>query len=156
MLIPYDDYLDGEMWPSESSTMSGTGPGVETKWVGDMPPQYAASALGKVIRWARDSAVTEQEIHRAEDRVRASRLGQLLAARALSIDDFTITEYVMAHGGLQDKQYEYLDTRETARIIATGMLRTESVLDPEDIGRLAVHIAHHLVSEQLALTRAGS
>lgn len=154
MLIPYDDYLDGEEWPSESSTMAGTGSVIETKWVGDMPPQYAASALNKLVKWARDSAVTAQEIAREEDRVRASRLGQLLAARALSIDDFTITEYVQAHGGLPDKQYEYLDTRETARTLAFGMLSTTSPLDAEDVGRLAVHMANWLAQDQgLALTK---
>lgn len=156
MLIPYDDFLDGEDWPSESKTMSSSGNGYETSWVGDMPPQYAASALGKLIKWARDSAVTAQEIARQEDRVRASTLGQRLAARALSIDDFTITEYVMAHGGLQDKEYPTLDARETSLALLRGLMSTQSCLDPEDMGRMAVHLTISIGNEGLGLTKVST
>ncbi len=154
MLIDYNNYLDGELWPSESKTYAGSEAEISTIWVGDMPPQYAASAMGKLVRWARDSAIAEQEIARAEDRVRASRLGQLLAARALSIDDFTITEYVMAHGGLPEKDYPALDLRETARVLAIGMLTKGAPLEPDDIGNLAVSLSTWLATDQgLALTK---
>ncbi len=153
MLIDYNAYLDGDDWPSESTTMAGTGSQIETKWVGDMPPQYAASALAKLVRWARDSAVTAQEIDQEEHRVRASRLGQLLAARALSIDDFTLTEYVMSHGAAQPST-TYLDKRELAVALVYSLLPMQSLeMDPEQIGSLAVHVAGHVYEQGYGLVK---
>lgn len=80
----YEGYLHGTLWPSLDTSAPSSGGYTE---VGEsMPPQYAAAALCKLVRWARfaprgETARYVDEAMR-EEFVRRSTLGVALAASA--------------------------------------------------------------------------
>src|SRR5687768_10446044 len=135
--INYDLYLDGDEWPSESSTEWSTAAEEyvpELRPVIDMPPQYAASALAKLVRWARDGGgPTEQGEYEEEWRVRNSRLGQLLSARACSINDFA--DLIAARNGRDS-----MGNHSVARALCIAILNTAD-MDPVAAARLASDVA---------------
>lgn len=81
----YEEYLYGVMWPA--STKTGiTHP--ELVPVESMPPQRAASALAKLVRWAVRSPTGELrllDIDTREETVRQTPLGIALAARCQNL-----------------------------------------------------------------------
>lgn len=83
---PYAGYLSGVVWPSNKAYGE-----TEHTYVEEMAPQHAASALAKLVRWARmapagDITMNPDEDTR-EEAVRQSRLGLALAARACNLTE---------------------------------------------------------------------
>lgn len=83
---PYAGYLSMAVWPSNATYGE-----VATSLVEEMAPQHAASALAKLVRWARtapegDITMNPDEDTR-EEAVRQSRLGHALAARACNLTE---------------------------------------------------------------------
>lgn len=86
VFAPYELYLDSEVWPSRQSANSP----VRTVHVFEdsLPPQHAAAAIAKLVRWAVHEPVGNiaqiADPVQREQEVRESRLGLALAARALN------------------------------------------------------------------------
>lgn len=86
---PYAPYLATNIWP----TLDKRTGALEQVLVDrdEMPPQYAASALAKLVRWARIAPEGETAHHGDEDSreeyVRSTALGKALAARAVNLDE---------------------------------------------------------------------
>jgi hypothetical protein len=80
---PYENHLDSHVWPGADKFVV-----VERD---EMPPQYAAAALAKLVRWARVHPVGEiATLHGEDEReeyVRKTRLGAALAARACNLEE---------------------------------------------------------------------
>lgn len=94
-LIDYEKYLDGDEWPSESKKAVVDERGfIEPQLVPvvDMPPQYAAAALHKLVKWAQEHGFNPQESEEYETKVRRSMLGKLLRRQALSIHDHVLDD----------------------------------------------------------------
>lgn len=89
--INYAAYLPGSVWPSDSKRTEHGHPAIVE--VATMAPQYAASALAQLVRWAVHSpaglVLEIDDVTAREEFVRRSHLGLALAARAqsLSLDD---------------------------------------------------------------------
>ena len=141
MQIDYSEYLDGDEWPSESADPIRDGDTYRpvTKAVYDMPPQYAASALHKLVRWARDGAHTLEQEDEEERAVRSSTLGRLLARKALSVDDF---ELYQEHG----IDREALSAHSLARALVKPIMSTVD-LPVSDVAKLAEGMALELSNE---------
>lgn len=81
----YQDYLQqGVYWPKDDPRLGR----VETTPIEDMAPQYAASALAKLLRWAYDHGYPALNIYDADERivyVRRSKLGLALMMRAIGL-----------------------------------------------------------------------
>lgn len=147
MNINYAEYFHGELWPSESKTTHVDEP--TTMWVGDMAPQYAASALFKMVRWVRERYPDVESVHRAEVEARNSRLGQVLSARALSIDDFTVTEYAPVPASV------HLSAVVLARALARELLKVEFTdFDPSQVGNLAMQVASGIYDKGYSLVES--
>ncbi len=150
MMIDYEKYLDGDVWPSESGHAQRDPLGIyepELKPVYDMPPQYASAALHKLVRWARDGSMTAEGEEREERRVRSSTLGRLLARKALGIDDF---ELYQEHG----VDNEALSAHQLARALARPIISTVD-LPISDVARLAEGIAVELSNEGFVTYKKG-
>jgi hypothetical protein len=87
IFAPYESYLDVVIWPSMDRQGEVTYTLVEEM----QAPQHAASALAKLVRWARYAPVGDICRHPDEDSreeaARDSRLGHALAARALNLSE---------------------------------------------------------------------
>lgn len=142
MIIDYTHYLVGDQWPSESGRAQRDPTGhydPELKPVYDMPPQYAASALHKLVRWARDGSMTLEQEDKMERVVRSSTLGRLLARKALGIEDF---ELYQEHGVDRDA----LSAHHLARALVKPIMATVD-LPVADVAKLAEGIALELSNE---------
>lgn len=155
-LIDYDQYLDGEFWPSESGQeYNQQTQSVEPELVAaaDMPPQYAVSALHKLVRWAVNGTLDPENEAKEEIRVRNSVLGRCLARRALSIDDFELSS---EHGveraplGAHDIAYELA----TQMLVGTKKTLIKR-MTPEEIGFLASTVAVGMIDEGYLVYRNG-
>lgn len=150
--IEYEDYLDGTYWPSESKTNREDYQGTpQTIWVGDMTPQNAASALAKLLRWARGGAATEAIAEEEVHRVRRTTLARALAAKATSDDDFAFPEEnteTMAPG-------PQMDIGELAREIVIGIAETaaEEDFNLDALGRVATSTARHMAGRGVRIYR---
>lgn len=136
MIIEYSDYLEGDLWPSESAKAVYDANGTynpELKPVIDMPPQYAAAALHKLVRWARDGAMSAEEEDEYERKVRSSTLGRLLARKALGIQDFDLYQ---EHGVDRDS----LSNVQAAKVICTELFEVAD-LEPVAAARLSMELA---------------
>lgn len=86
---PYAGYLHTNLWPS-INTYTGV---MEMTQVNrdEMAPQHAASALAKLVRWARTAPEGDLVHYPDEDsrevEVRSSPLGKALAARAVNLEE---------------------------------------------------------------------
>lgn len=145
MIINYEDYLEGDEWPSESAraVVDETGEiDPALKPVYDMPPQYAASALHKLVRWARDGAYTLEQEESEERRVRSSTLGRLLARKALGIEDFELySEHGVDQTCLGNQQAAKVLVQAIFNVadmeaVAAAKLATEVALDLNNSGYL--------------------
>lgn len=141
MEINYSKYLDGDEWPSESLAATVdpvTGeyePALEP--VIDMVPQKAVAALHKLIRWAREQEISVIGEERAENEVRNSTLGRLLARKALRIEDFDLYS---EHG----VDTQPLDTKSSAIVLVNSLLNVADLDHPQAAGRLAAEVARDL------------
>lgn len=105
---PYEGYLDHNMWPTWNPR---TG---EAKVVmvdrENMPPQYAAAALAKLVRWARIAPAGMIAMHPDEDsreyEVRSTTLGRALAARAVNLEPDTFFGMYGEFGVGEDADYK--------------------------------------------------
>lgn len=89
VFAPYAGYLGSLVWPSVGNDRSTiTLVNVERN---DMAPQYAASSLAKLVRWARVSPAGDIALYPDEDArenaVRVTRLGAALSARAVNLQE---------------------------------------------------------------------
>ena len=98
---PYAGYLSSAVWPSLDRDGD-----VITTVVEDMAPQHAASALAKLVRWARQAPAGDVARHHDEDSreyaARTSRLGQHLAARACNLTEELFHAVYGEFGALPD------------------------------------------------------
>lgn len=153
-LINYDAYLEGDEWPSESGHGSPDEHGryqPEMRPIYDMPPQYAASALHKLVRWARDGSMNAEQEDREERRVRSSTLGRLLARKALGIEDF---ELYSEHGVDRNA----LSAKQLSRHIAMVLLHPEHgivEMDGRAAGQLAYELATGMIDAGLTTYKEG-
>lgn len=149
MIIDYEKYLDGDEWPSESGRaahdLDGFHP--DMKPVYDMPPQYAAAALHKLVRWARDGAMSAEQEDEYEKRVRSSTLGRLLARKALGIEDF---ELYQEHG----IERSPLGNMQAAKVICTELFEVAD-LDPVAAARLSTELAVALNNDGFMIYKEG-
>lgn len=85
--VNYAQYLRGIDWPSDSTRDAVGQPGLVD--VATMTPQYAASALGKLVRWATHhpsgDMILIDDVTLREETARTSPLGLRLATRALGL-----------------------------------------------------------------------
>lgn len=79
----YTECFNHHQWPSLEN---GT---VRYSYVDEMAPQYAASALAKLRRWAFTQYVNDLDCERYWNEVQRTPLARALAARATSIEDLT-------------------------------------------------------------------
>lgn len=151
-VIDYSQYLDGDEWPSESqSTITSVGMKPMMQPVIDMPPQYAANALHKLVRWSRDGALTLEDEELYERQIRSSNLGRFLARRALGIEDFELyTEHGVDRESLSAKQLAYL-LLDVANTETMGSWR--NVLEPEQFGSLCSQMARGLIDSGYVVNR---
>lgn len=120
---PYDDYLDGGIWPA-------MGPGEELirHYVDDMAPQHCSSAIHKLRRWNATQWADDLSTERHWIQIQTTQLYKMLAARATGIDDFA--EALQPSRGLSDPQAVHL----LARAMFEGAGDHES---PQEIVRMA-------------------
>lgn len=85
---PYAGYLHGSVWPTINARTGEAGHVVIER--DSMPPQYAAAALAKLVRWARIAPEGDIVAYPDEDSrevaARESELGKRLAARAVNLE----------------------------------------------------------------------
>lgn len=137
--VDYGPYLDSDTWPSESKG---------DVWVGDLPPQHAASALAKLMRWAREQPALDegQEIEN-EHTVRASRLCQFLEAQATSKRNF-VFDGVTANGVIA-ATHDEVPYSDQLRVYATAVSNIMR-MDPGDLVRHVVQL--HAEIDHLGFT----
>lgn len=146
-LIDYQKYLDGDEWPSESKKAVVDERGyIDPTLVPviDMPPQYAAAALHKLLRWARSMAMNAKEEADWVHEVRSSMLGRLLTRQTLGIEDFELTG---EHGILRAPLSNRFVARELCRLI----MDIEEDLDPVEAARLSTELALRLSDDGLTV-----
>lgn len=153
-IIDYNDYLDGDEWPSESAKAVVNEFGQlepEMKPVIDMPPQYAAAALHKLVRWAKEGALSFEQEDEYERRARGSTLGRLLARRALGIEDF---ELYQEHG----IERRPLSAHELSRAIVWRLMHPEDGLvdmAPSTAAKLSEGLAMTLIDHGYTVYKEG-
>ena len=135
----YASYLDTALWPASVKS------GEELKDTTDMPPQYAAAALAKLVRWARHApegatALLPDEDSR-EDAVRRSMLGTYLVARAANMDPDHFYGLYGEYGSALDADYHDVLAEMAVTMGDCGLedwgLRERLVLSAQVIDRLA-------------------
>lgn len=117
----YSGYLNQLTWPSYDASE-----GVVMRYIDEMAPQYAASALAKLKRWALGQYATQIDGERNWAEVQRSPLAKGLQARATSTDDFS--EALEPARGL--------NTQQAIHLVARSML--EGAGDEEDPMDIAV------------------
>lgn len=105
---PYEGYLDSLLWPSFNSRTGEISAVIVDRE--NMPPQYAAAALAKLVRWARIAPGGMIAMHPDEDsreyEVRSSVLGKALAARAVNLEVDTFFGMYGEFGVGEDADYK--------------------------------------------------
>lgn len=120
---PYDEYLDGGIWPS-------IGPGGHMKFahVDEMAPQHCSSAIHKLRRWNASQWVSDLDSERQWVQIQRTQLYKMLAAKATGAEDFA--EALQPSHGLSDVRAVHL----VARTLFEGAGDHE---DPQEIVKAA-------------------
>lgn len=146
--INYAMWLPMDVWPSDSQRNSLGQPMRVPVW--DMPPQQAAAALAKLVRWARGAPAGDlASVAAVDDRenvVRDSRLGQCLSARALSLPDVEHV-YALYHqaGDLPDRPDE-ADNGQVLATIYDALHRANPLANPADLVATVTAVGEDLIA----------
>lgn len=121
----YADYLNqGSYWPKRDDNVV-----TETVVIEDMPPQYAAAALAKLLRWTYEEGYPRLNVYDADERVvhvRRTPLGVALMMRALGLYDFARVNEI--YGPLYDPQIEKrppLDDRRQVMVVFSQLVKEQ-------------------------------
>lgn len=133
VFAPYDEYLDGSVWPSVTDHGE-----ILSKYLDTMAPQHCAAALYKLKRWNEQQWADEVSVERHWSLLQRKTLVRMLQARASGTED-----YSTIHDGAPP-----LDAHLAGRLLIECMFigSGEEVLDHMLVVKLAERAAVNLYS----------
>lgn len=142
--INYSTYYNGLTWPSDSvRDRLGHPKDIE---ITAMAPQYAASALAKLIRNALEhpvGALQAMDIDSREEYVRKTRLGLALAAKALGLNDSA--DIYALYSDITDLPEERAGIRDVLGDVLSILVETNPLANYADLGRVAAAVVGDLI-----------